>query len=257
MRQIIPLSQNRQLIAAYSKAARPSRRWLVFLTESGAEFQPATRAEAKTLLGDLAEEFNYLVINKPGLNPSGKDRVAFEHSFRRGLRISDALEAMRVVVPAGDKIYLVGYSEGAYLAPEVAIRDARVQALVMVGGGTRGWLKEELSNAGSREKIALRRQIAKIQKQPRALTKWNGFSYATWNSYRSDSTLAALKRLKIPALSILGEKDKVIDLKATLRDLSRMKKVDLTLLPDHGHELAWNWDSVTPHLREFLRIQLP
>lgn len=258
MRQKIPLSQDRSLIASYSRAGRGIRRWLVFLTESGACFQPGTRQELKMLLGPtLARQFHYLVINKPGLNPKGKDRQAFEHSFRRQLRIADALETMRKIIPRGHKIYLVGYSEGAYLAPEIAVQDRRVQAVAMVGGGTRGWLKEELGTAQARQKAALRRQIARIRRRAHDHSlKWQGFSYATWNSYREDSTLHALKKLRRPALSVLGEKDRVIDLKAALRDLASLKNVRVELLPGRGHALAWNWEAVTPHLRHFLRERL-
>jgi pimeloyl-ACP methyl ester carboxylesterase len=257
MRQTVHLKQNRTLIAALSKAAGKTRRWLVFLPQSSAEFHHGARSEIKALLGsELAAKFNYLVINKPGLSPRGLDSKAFESSFRRQRRVSDALQTLKAVVPARDKIYLVGYSEGAYLAPQIARLDARVEAVIMIGGGTRGWLKEELGIAQSDKRPALVRQIRRIQANPLSTEKWNGFSYATWNSYRHDSTLNSLKRLEMPMLSILGARDRVIDLKATLTDLQRLslqKDLKTAVLPACGHSFAGHWSDVRRILADFLK----
>lgn len=260
MRRLVPLKHGRSLIAAYSFAPGRSRRWLVFLTESGAEFQPGRRSEIKALLGArLASKFNYLVINKPGLNPEGVDKEAFEASFRRRLRIEDALAAMQTVIPAQSKISLVGYSEGAYLAPELAALDPRVQSIAIIGGGTRGWLKEELSNAkDSRQRQAMRRQVRQILANPRSTDRWNGFSYATWHSYRSDKTLRALRALEMPVLSVLGARDRVIDLKSTLKDLNELRKkcdIRTAVFKDCGHSFVNHWSAVRRELSQFLEEQ--
>jgi pimeloyl-ACP methyl ester carboxylesterase len=227
------------------------------LTESGAEFQAGRREELKQLLGPkLAASFNYLVINKPGLLPGKVDKKAFESSFRRYRRVSDSLATLRKIIPARDKICLVGYSEGAYLAPEVALGDPRVKSVVIIGGGTRGWLKEEFSRIkGAREKTALLRQVERIRKNPRSEEKWNGFSYATWHSYQADSTLQALRRIEVPVLSILGKRDRVIDLKATLRDLgslSKKKNIRTEVFHDCGHSFINHWSDVRRKMVEFL-----
>ncbi len=95
-------------------------------------------------------------------------------------------------------------------------------ALAMIGGGTRGWLKEELANASPAEKKRVRKQIRMISRNQNSNEKWMDFSYATWHSYREDRTLAALKDLKKPTLAILGARDRTIDLKSTLRDLKKL-----------------------------------
>ena len=259
MRRTIPLTENRSLIAGYSLAPRPAREWIVFLPESNADFQAGTRGELKKLIGSvLASKFNYLAINKPGIGPRRTDRAAFERSFRRHYRVADALAAIKAVVPKSDKICLVGYSEGAYLAPEIARGERRVIAVAMIGGGTRGWLKEELSNAtGAREKAAVRRQIAEIRKRKDSTEKWNDFSYATWHSYREDRTLHALKQLRQPALAILGARDRTIDLKSTLSDLNRLAKnkpLHVEVFPKCGHSFTGHWQPVARFLAEFLRF---
>jgi pimeloyl-ACP methyl ester carboxylesterase len=258
MRRLIELSENRTLIAGYSWAAKRSKDWIVYLPESGAGFQTGSRAELKKLIGSKpASRFNFLALNKPGIGPHRTDRKAFEASFRRDYRIKDALQTMKTVIPASDKICLIGYSEGAYLAPEVASLDKRVIALAMIGGGTRGWLKEELSNAsGARERAAIRRQIREIRRRSRSTEKWNDFSFATWHSYREDRTLEALKKLRKPALAILGARDRTIDLKSTLSDLKKLaakKPIHVEVFPRCGHTFNGHWRPVAQYLAEFLR----
>jgi pimeloyl-ACP methyl ester carboxylesterase len=258
MRRLIELSENRTLIAGYSWARGRSKDWIVYIPESAADFQTGSREELKRLIGTgLARKFNFLAINKPGVGPQKIDRAAFEASFRRDYRIKDALQAMKTVIPAGDEICLVGYSEGAYLAPEVAAKDKRVIALAMIGGGTRGWLKEELSNArNARERAAVRRRILEIRKRSRSTEKWNDFSFATWHSYREDRTLAALKKLRKPALAILGARDRTIDLKSTLSDLKKLaakKPIHVEVFPRCGHTFNGHWRPVARYLAEFLR----
>jgi pimeloyl-ACP methyl ester carboxylesterase len=251
----VRLSQGRKLIAGVCLSPG-SRDWVVYLPESGSGFQYGTRRELERHLPPkVAAAYNYLVINKTGLAPDRKDRAAFESSFRRNLRVQDARAALKQVVPANGKIFLIGYSEGAYLAPEIARGDRRIQAVALIGGGTRGWLKEELSQVRGREREEVARSIRRIYREPRSVEKWHDFSYATWYSYREDRTLRALKGLNLPVLALLGARDRVIDLKATLKDLKglrRTKPVDVQVLKNCGHEFHGRWNSVRRSLSEFL-----
>jgi pimeloyl-ACP methyl ester carboxylesterase len=241
------------LHAGFRRAPRPTRQWLVLLPESGSGLMTGTKAELEELLGPrLSGQFHFLVVNKTGLSRQGKSLRVFEEAFRRKKRIEHARAAMSALIPRGDKIFLVGYSEGAYLAPEIAMEDRRVKRVALIGGGTRGWLKEELGNAENRDKAALRRQIDRIRRSPQSTEKWNGFSYATWHSYRGDDTVQALRQLDIPIHAILGAKDRTIDLNATLRDLHRLARdkadVHVELLSRCGHSFGGHW----PAVRRFL-----
>ncbi|MGE0764768.1 MAG: alpha/beta fold hydrolase [Bdellovibrionales bacterium] len=260
MRKKIALKNGRSCIAAYSFARPKATRWMVFLPESAADFMEGQRQELVLQLGSrLAKNLNYLVVNKPGVSPAGTNAPLFEQSFRRQRRIQDALTVLKNIVPENDEIFLVGYSEGAYLAPQVALQDPRVKALVMIGGGTRGWLKEELSNAGPLERPALIRQIREIHQHPRSLKKWNSFSYATWHSYREDSTLNALKKLKIPMLAILGARDRTINFKSALTDLKEMarrKPVQVRVFDNCGHSFVSHWADAWHEIKRFLNLWL-
>lgn len=256
----VSLSGGRSLVAAYSTAGRKSKNWLVYLPESGSVFQRTTRAELSRLLGaKLANHFHFLAINKPGQGPHSTHARQFEQSFRREHRVEDAIKVLKNIIPKEHHIFLVGYSEGAYLAPQVAREDSRVKGVVMIGGGTRGWLKEEISNAGPREKREMRRQIRKIYAHPRSTQKWNGFSYATWYSYRHDSTLTALNKLQIPVLAIIGRRDRTIDFKSTLVDLIRLSRthpVDVRVFSNCGHSFVSHWADAWHRVRRFLENKI-
>lgn len=252
----IRLKNGRTLIAAYSLTRPKSSHWVVFLTESGSEFHDGKHSELVRLLGPrLARNFNYLVVNKPGISPLGLDRKGFESSFRRLLRISDGLQSMKKLIPQNHTITLIGYSEGAYLAPQIALKDRRVKSVVMIGGGTRGWLKEELSNAKGKDRKSVAAEIRQVYKHPTSLRKWHGFSYATWYSYREDSTLKALKKLKVPVLAFLGSRDHIIDFKSAIRDLKGLSKnhpVQVRVFRDCGHSFAGHWQRVRSSLVELI-----
>ena len=253
----IPLKQGRSLIAGYSMAKAKTDQWVVFLPESASEFRYGDRQELESFVGRrVARSFNFLVVNKPGLEPDSVDRALFEQSFRRQRRIDDALIVLKRLIPKNHAIHILGYSEGAYLAPQVAKRDKRVKTVSMIGGGTRGWLKEELSTATNRERKSFERKIKDIYRHPHSLARWNGFSYATWYSYRADTTLQALRSLKLPTLAILGARDRVIDLRATIVDLvliSERQPTHIHIFGDCGHHFTKHWPQVERVLGRFLK----
>lgn len=250
----------RFVVAGYSLAPVRTRHWIVYLPESGSEFRNGGRKEVANLVGaSVARRFNFLVINKSGVARDKIDKSIFEKSFRRRHRVGDALKVMRTMIPTGDRIHLVGYSEGAYLAPQIGRSDSRVRSVTMIGGGTRGWLKEELSNASARGRLALIKKVAEIYRNPNSITKWNGFSYATWYSYRGDNTLRALRDVRAPTLVILGARDRVIDLKSTIVDVilvSERQPIQLHVFGDCGHRFSKHWPQVSRVLGRFLRDQV-
>ncbi len=254
--KLIQLKQGRSLIAAFSFANIKTKHWLVLLPESGSDFRYADRKALESLVGKkVASHFNFLVINKPGLSTKATDRDMYESSFRRLRRIDDALITLKAVVPRNHRIHIVGYSEGAYLAPQIARKEKRVATLSMIGGGTRGWLKEELNTASSLEKKSFEKKVKEIYRNPHSLKKWNGFSYATWYSYRADSALQAMRKIRLPTLAILGARDRVIDLRSTIVDLvliSERQPIHIHIFGDCGHHFSKHWPQVELVLGRFL-----
>lgn len=252
------IGKKHSFFAGYSLAPNKERQWILYLPESGADFIRGSRTDLKQLVGsNLVHKFNFLVVNKAGLLPLSTHHKIFELGFRRQKRIDDALLALNSIIPKNHLVHVIGYSEGAYLAPQLAIRSERVKSVVMIGGGTRGWLKEELSNAGPRQRSALMKQIREILKSPKSHKKWNGFSFATWHSYKDDDTLAALQILDLPTLAILGARDKTIDFKSAFRDLKRMahqrKTLKLKVFSQCGHSFVNHWADARFEIQKFLR----
>ena len=231
-----------------------------------------TRAELKKIFdGPLVQGFNYLALNKPGMGAKKKNAAVFEKSFRQPLRLGDYKKAIEAIIPSDHRVVLVGYSEGAYLAPCLARELSNVMGVAIIGGGTRGWIKEELNNAKRENRRSDMIAIRKILKTPQSAKKWNGFSHATWYSYRKDTTFLALQELSIPVLAIIGAQDRIIDFKTTKADLKTLvrsknidpkgrqsvdpkgrQSIDLQIISDCGHEFTNHWLLVSQKLTRFV-----
>ena len=219
--------------------------WLVFLPGSSAQFWEVDESELKQLCGRLPERPNFLLINKPGVSPSGRvnERV-FERCFRRELRIRHYLTVLRRRIPRNHRILLTAFSEGAYLAPEIAARDRRIKAMALISGGTRSWLDEEIFKARSPQGMGKAIQhIGKVYARPRSRSlQWHGISNATWSSYDTDRTKEALRRLTLPVLSVFGSEDRMVDIDSALKDLRVLDgHVKTKVLKGVDHTLGNQW----------------
>ncbi len=115
------------------------------------------------------------------------------------------------------------------------------------------------AHASPRERVEYEKRIAEINRNPTERLRWNGFSYATWHSYRGDNTLRALRGLQLPTLAILGARDRVIDLKTTIVDLmlvSENQPIQLHVFGECGHDFTKHWLHVSRVLGRFLSDQV-
>ena len=189
------------------------------------------------------------------MTKKGKHPKKFESSFRHELRVKDYKKAIKTIIPKDHPIILIGYSEGAYLAPTLARSLTNVIGISMIGGGTRGWIKEELNNAKKEGRTQDLQKIKNILASPTSKKTWNGFSYSTWYSYRKDSTFRDLKTLRVPILAIVGARDNVIDLETTVEDFKTLKDIvplKYKMLPRCGHDFGKHWGSVSNLLTGFV-----
>lgn len=242
--QQISLKDGRKLMIRESLTG--SRFWLVFLSGSAAEWSDFDALETQDLMGRFREEPNLLIIGKPGVAPDGRvSEAAFERSFRRDLRVRDYLDVLRQQIPARDKILLMGFSEGAYLSPEIASLDPRVRAVALLSGGTRSWIDEEIYKMGARQEGKVLKRIGRVYARPESRTlTWFGNSHATWMSYDNERTAESLRALRIPILAIHGSNDRMIDVDSArqdLRDLSN-PQVEMHLLNGEDHTLGERWN---------------
>lgn len=240
------LSDGRSLFLRETNAG--ASHWVVFLPGSSAELWDFTWAEQRALLEPLYGRANLLQVNKPGIREDGSvNKRAFEKSFRRNIRVKDYAEIIRECIPTRGTVSLLGYSEGAYLAPEVATLERRVRSMTLISGGTRSWLDEEIFKPGATNLNPILKRIASVYARPTStILRWHGNSHATWTSYDNDNTLHSLEKLKLPILALFASEDVMIDLESARTDLERLRRElgkDITLRTfdgvDHTLERYW------------------
>ena len=255
----VRLRDGRSVVVGLREAPIQNRKWVVFLPGSSAQLHKAEEEDIQKLLGRDSDHTHFLVINKAGLKiDRGVNKRVFEKSFQRAQRVDDVIEVIRKIVPRGHEICLVGYSEGAYIAPEIATRLSSVKAIVLMAGGTRGWINEELRKMKPNELLGAADRLVEIYAQKNPSKKWRGVSHSTWLSYDNNQTLRALEQLDIPIFSIYGNKDELVDTASVAQDfkwLKRMKPalVKHKLLPGFGHDFNDKWDLVYGYAHKFMR----
>ncbi len=240
-----PLSDGRIVFVRETNVG--ASHWIVFLPGSSAELWDFGWGESRALLEPLRGRANLLQVNKPGILGDGK--VAwkeFEASFRRDQRVKDYNEILKACIPPGHKIFLLGFSEGAYLSPEVALHDARVRGLALISGGTRSWVDEEIFKPSAKNLGPILKRVAAVYARPHSTTlTWHGNSHATWTSYDNDNTLLALRKLSLPILAIHASEDVMIDLDSARGDLLKLKgegkNITLRMFEGVDHTLERHW----------------
>ena len=188
--------------------------------------------------------FNILIIEKKGVRADGTcDFKQFNERSLREVRIDDIQNVMKRELPVDADILLVAESEGAYIAPDIALADSRVTKLIDLSGGTKSWIDEEVSFVPDSEKPALREFFRdKVIGHPSHSLFYRGFSYAELNSYDNHKTYDSLKALKIPVLMLNGDRDRqtwVIGTADDILNLQRLGKqnISMHLFPGVSHSL--------------------
>lgn len=251
---LLRLADGRQVCVDYSPPGGESSKWLVYLPGSAAALTSIAGPGLPGLLRSYPAHL--LVINKVGVQPDGRvQKALFEDSFLREQRICDVVDVIRQIIPEEHQICLIGYSEGAYLAPEIALRCKQIQALLLLAGGTRGWLEEELNKMTASEFRREQHHVSAIYAGLSPNRRWRGFSHRTWNSFETSQTLKALERLQIPILSIYGSRDTVIDQRSMCLDLRRLRHLEffnVRRLNNLDHQFHDQWDRVLRASRPLL-----
>ncbi|MES3039300.1 MAG: hypothetical protein V4736_15435 [Bdellovibrionota bacterium] len=229
---------------SYVKSSVQSKNWYVFLTGSTCKFHRADEFSRVLLSQDDELAFNYLIVNKVGTVakswPNDCEKSIFNDHFLRAERIERVIEVLKQFVPPDAEIILVGGSEGAYLAPEVAfnMNDSRIKAVIMLSGGTRNWFEEESARSLSNKEFLDKNILG----NPDPKQFFLGWSYLTWNSFRELNTLQALKNLTIPVQMINGDMDHSVWMPGVLEDAYQLQLTNpnfkFHLLRGVGHGLG-------------------
>ena len=247
----------------------PTREGETFVMASGPKDAPAlllfhgSGANATMWMRDVAEWSKHLrvfavdMIGEPGLSAPSRPPLA---SDAYALWLDDVMQGL-----GRRRASIVGVSLGGWLALDYATRrPERVERLVLlcpggVGRQKKGWmLFLPLMFFGRWGRRKMRERILGRTPSSPAMQQMGEFISLTFASFRprrdrlptfSD---AALQRLAMPLLVILGGRDVLLDTRATERRFARnAKKADIRLIPDAGHLIR---DQTQPIL-EFLERQ--
>lgn len=218
----LSLSGSRRSVNLLQRSA-VTPHWIVYMPGSGCGLFDVSGSRWIHWL-KAAHEYNLLVINKAGIGLDGNcRRDEYERSSLRSQRIEDTLVAVTTYVPRDAKVTLVAESEGGYIAPDIAVADSRVQSIILVSGGTRSWLDEEIMLADPQDRPRIKNLMNTEVRGSDSIDKfYDGTSYAQLNSYDTNATVLALSKLKIPILSMQGGRDRNIWVRGTISDLKSL-----------------------------------
>lgn len=239
----LKLSSNRT-VALESELEPSAKQWIVFLPGSGCGLYNLQQSLWLNTLR-AQEVYNVLVINKAGVTADNQCfSLEYEEGSLRHNRIADIGEAIRQMIPAEDSILLVGFSEGAYIAPDVAAANSNIEGLVLLSGGTQSLIEEEIMLAAPSERESLKKFFETEVMGSQDLSRfYNGFSYAVLNSFHNRHGYESLLSLEIPILAMHGEKDNLIWLEGNIRDFQSLievhgkKNIEHHVLPNGNHGL--------------------
>ncbi len=186
-----------------------------------------------------------LVINKSGVSLNGEcDLQSFRERSLRSNRIEDIIEVFKSVIPPKTKVTIVAESEGAYIAPDIALKVPEVERLILLSGGTRSWIEEEIMLAEEHRRNEVRDfYFNVVLKKPTLDQELGGATYAQIASYHSQQTLSALSQLRIPTLALNGTKDNVVWTSGVVMDYEFLRSrggqtnLALEMLDGVGHKI--------------------
>lgn len=256
----VPLGDGRTISLSTLKTPSQSKRWVIAIPGTTQNYHDAQDLLQEPEFRSLFHSgFNIAYLNKTGIFSDHFDYHMYMDSFRANLRIQDSLAALREGLPGADlELYLVTMSEASYLAPEMALEEPRIKALVMKSGGTRPWLDEELTKMNRFRRKRAKKTVAQIRAEevPDNLI-WHGYPAAALRSFDQIKVKEALLNLKIPVLAILAADDTLIDIKGALQDLEQVarakdSKLSRVVLLQGGHGLFDRDYLVARHTHSFI-----
>ena len=184
-----------------------------------------------------ARDYYIVVISKPGIpfkdslryTSSGRSYYPNNDAFIRLYSLDWRAEAASATIdyvvkklPVDTrKIIVIGYSEGAQVAPRVAVLNKKVTHVVCLVGNALNQLydfmlaarlqveQQKISpTAGQRLVDSLYTEYAKLYQSPKAVDQtWYGSTYLKWSSFSRTTPLENMLKLSIPILYIAGGRD--------------------------------------------------
>lgn len=236
-------------------------------------YQTKSGSTSTTIALDIkkyANAYTIVFISKPGI--PFKDKISYTESGRsfypendtyremysldwRAGAASAAIDFLWKKTPVERKrIVVMGYSEGAQVAPKVAVMNKKVTHVVCFVGNSQNQLYDFLIEArlkvernelkadeGQYIVDSLYRAYEKIYASPNSTNKkWYDETYLKWSSFTKVSPLENMLKLSIPILYVAGGRDNnqnIINMDyAKLEFLRQGKKnLDYKVYPNCNH----------------------
>ena len=169
--------------------------------------------------------FDILYLEKYRFNVDS----AFRRTDTRERRVNDITKAVRHVIDNEykgelEELAIIADSEGGVIAPEIATKIPETSFVLIIGAG--GMTQERelhtllrqnstgarvfFKRAGISDPSQLKTQFEDIYADPSPKRFWMGHSYAYWNSYLPYSPEEHLRKLTMPVMYIIGERDEIV-----------------------------------------------
>lgn len=212
---------------------------------------------------EISKDYHIILISKPDIPfvdsiriaPSGRKYYPMNENYRQNYSlywrvgaadrvIEEAIKNLKVDM---HQIVVWGHSEGAQVAPAVAVKNARVTHVISMMGNALNQFYDfimqerlaaqqgEISNEEAQLHIdSLYAEYEKIYQDPKSTTKeWYGETYYKWSSFTLTSPLENMLKLNIPILYIAGGADQnqnIINMDYAKLEFMRKGKTNLTYL---------------------------
>lgn len=140
------------------------------------------------------------------------------------------------------KIIILGVSEGGNIAAQLASEIPQITHLVTVGSGGMVGI-DEFRVWGKKQNIDFDIVYKQVKQEPDSVKKKIlGQTYKYWSSVLPINPMNSLKKLDIPILSIIGERDEMTPIESVSflgSEFERLGKENLTvkIVPDSNHVL--------------------
>jgi pimeloyl-ACP methyl ester carboxylesterase len=217
-----------------------------------------------------ANDYYIAIISKPGT--PFKDTLRYSDSGRayypendlykelysldwRTETASEAINYLTKTLPIDkNKVIVIGYSEGAQVAPGVAVINKKVTHVICFVGNALNQLYDFILEArlkAERKQIttedsqrivdSLYMEYEKIYQNPKATNQfWYGATYLKWSSFSKTTPLENMLKLDIPILYIAGGKDNnqtILDMDYAKLEFLRNGKINMTykVFPNDNH----------------------
>jgi hypothetical protein len=182
----------------------------------------------------LGCRYHVVLLGKPGLGlvdsvrGRAEDRIPPPEYTRRlsaGWRTLAASRAIDLVLSGypcdRSRVAVLGYSEGAQVAPRVAVVNPRVTHVMAIAGDALNQFYDliidqrmaaergDITHAQAQAAVdSLFLDFARIHADPTSTTgEWYGHSHLRWSSFTSPPTIAYFTRLDIPIYFVQGTMD--------------------------------------------------